>query len=450
MFEDGAAVVDRSIPVEPGGRRHRRGEACFVGVGLPTGGEPPEQVRHPNDVAGIGQSSGDRANVCAQSEDGGDQGQPRTTATGWEPDVDVHLPVRQLHGVDAAVRHGRDRSLRSVRLEDLDYDLDPALIAQVPIEPRDAARLLVDRGAARPDDRFVHDLPDLLQPGDLVVVNDTRVIPARLRLCRASGAASEVLLLEPRDAERRDWEALIRPARKLPPGSVLYDAAGRAIVEIGMRTAAGDTFVVSLLGSGDPLETLGALGEMPLPPYIHETLTDPERYQTVFAEEPASAAAPTAGLHLTADVFAGLAARDIAWVSVELVVGLDTFAPITAEDPLTHRMHSERYRVPDESWNAVNDARRVVAIGTTSVRALESVAATGRLTGRTELFLHPGRPPAVVDALMTNFHLPRTTLLLMIEAFVGPRWRELYAHAAASGYRFLSFGDAMLLDRHAR
>ena len=154
-----------------------------------------------------------------------------------------------------------------------------------------------------PDDRFVHDLPDLLQPGDLVVVNDTRVIPARLRLCRAT-VARQARCCSSNPATQSDatGRRSIRPARKLPPGSVLYDAAGRAIVEIGMRTAAGDTFVVSLLGSGDPLETLGALGEMPLPPYIHETLTDPERYQTVFAEEPASAAAPTAGLHLTADV----------------------------------------------------------------------------------------------------------------------------------------------------
>ena len=336
-----------------------------------------------------------------------------------------------------------------MRIEDLDYDLDPALIAQVPIEPRDAARLLVDRGSAGPEHRHVTDLPDLLLPGDLVVVNDTRVIPARLRLRRATGGASEVLLLEPRDEGRREWEALVRPARKLPPGSVLYDAAGRAVVEVRSRTAAGDTFVVSLLGPGDPLETLSALGEMPLPPYIHTTLDDPERYQTIFADQPASAAAPTAGLHLTDAVLAGLAAAGIRWATVELVVGLDTFAPITETDPLTHRMHSERYRVPEETWTAAVEARRVVAVGTTSVRAMESAAASGRLAGRTELFLHPPGQFAVVDLLMTNFHLPRTTLLLMIEAFIGPRWRRLYAEAAASGYRFLSFGDAMLLDRHA-
>jgi S-adenosylmethionine:tRNA ribosyltransferase-isomerase len=337
-----------------------------------------------------------------------------------------------------------------VRIEDLDYDLDPALIAQVPVEPRDAARLLVDRGAATPEHRHVGDLPELLHPGDLVVVNDTKVIPARLRLRRATGGASEVLLLEPRDPGRRHWEALIRPARKLPPGTVLYGADGQAIVEVGVRTAAGDTFDVTLLGDADPLEVLARAGEMPLPPYIHTTLDDPDRYQTIFAAEPGSAAAPTAGLHLTDEVFAGLAVRGIVTASVELVVGLDTFAPITVTDPLAHRMHSERYRVPETTWAAVGAADRVVAIGTTTVRALESAAATGVLSGRTELYLPPGRQLEVVDVLMTNFHLPRTTLLLLIEAFVGPRWRRLYEIAATSGYRFLSFGDAMLLDRHAR
>jgi S-adenosylmethionine:tRNA ribosyltransferase-isomerase len=342
-----------------------------------------------------------------------------------------------------------DRSLPIVRLEDLDYDLDPALIAQVPVEPRDAARLLVDRGSREPDHRHVRDLPDLLRPGDVVVVNDTRVIPARLRLRRSTGGASEVLLLEPCDPSRRQWEALVRPARKLPPGSRLHDASGRAVAEVGARTAAGDTFVVTLLGDDDPLDVLAALGEMPLPPYIRAAPADPERYQTVFARDPASAAAPTAGLHLTDEVFAGLAANGIPTTTVELVVGLDTFAPITAADPLTHRMHTERYRVPPATWDAIAAAGRVVAIGTTTVRALETVAATGQLAGRTNLFLHPGRGIAVVDVLMTNFHLPRTTLLLMIETLVGPRWRRLYGVAAKRGYRFLSFGDAMLLDRHA-
>jgi S-adenosylmethionine:tRNA ribosyltransferase-isomerase len=336
-----------------------------------------------------------------------------------------------------------------VRLDEFDYELPAASIAQVPIEPRDAARLLVDRGAAAPEHRTVADLPDLLRDGDVVVVNETKVIPARVRLRRATGGAAEVLLLEPTSPDRRTWEALVRPARKLRAGEVLLAADGRPVLSIGARTGAGDTFSVELVGAQDPLDELDELGEMPLPPYIHTTLDRPDRYQTVYAVQPGSAAAPTAGLHLTPELLDRIAARGVPIVPVELVVGLDTFQPVTEDDPLQHRMHSERYRVPEATWTACRDARRVVAIGTTSVRALESAASTGRMEGRTELFLHRGSTFAVVDVLLTNFHLPRTTLLMMIEAFVGPRWRALYATALADGYRFLSFGDAMLLDRHA-
>jgi S-adenosylmethionine:tRNA ribosyltransferase-isomerase len=336
-----------------------------------------------------------------------------------------------------------------VRLEDLDYPLDPASIAQVPIEPRDAARLLVDRGERAPEHRHVSDLPELLRAGDVLVVNDTKVIPARLRLYRASGGASEVLLLEPREPGRREWEALIRPARRLRPGERLSAGDGAPLIEIGERTAAGDTFTVRLLGDGDALDLLDTYGATPLPPYIRTPLDRGDRYQTVYAREPGSAAAPTAGLHLTDRVLTALRDRGVSIATVDLVVGLDTFAPVTEADPLTHRMHSERYRVPPATWEAVRHAGRVVAVGTTSVRALETVAATGRLEGRTELFLHAGSDIAVVDLLMTNFHLPRTTLLMMIEAFVGARWRRLYDTAMQRGYRFLSFGDAMLLDKHA-
>lgn len=336
-----------------------------------------------------------------------------------------------------------------MRLEEFDYELPDDRIAQVPIEPRDAARLLIDRGRAAPDHRTVADLPELLQPGDVVVVNETKVLPARLRLRRSSGGAAEVLLLEARSPDRRTWEALVRPGRKLKPGELLDDGHGAGVVRIGERTPAGDTFLVELVVGGDPLAALTEVGEMPLPPYITTRLADAARYQTVYARQPGSAAAPTAGLHLTPAVIERLTARGIPIVPVELMVGLDTFQPIATDDPLDHRMHSERYRVPDETWSAVQAAERVVAIGTTSVRALESAAASGELSGRTELFLHRGRPFAVVDVLMTNFHLPRTTLLLMIDAFVGERWRALYATALDEGYRFLSFGDAMLLDRHA-
>jgi S-adenosylmethionine:tRNA ribosyltransferase-isomerase len=350
-----------------------------------------------------------------------------------------------------------------VRSADFDYELPAERIAQTPIAPRDAARLLVDRGSAAPDHRHVRELPQILRAGDLLVVNETKVIPARLALHRSTGGAAEVLMLEPLDGERRTWEALVRPARKLKPGEVLVGADGSPVVEVGGRIpfgdGAGDTFTVTLLGTTDSLEVLDAHGEMPLPPYITERLTDPDRYQTVYAHQPGSAAAPTAGLHFTPELLATLDAMGVPQVKVELVVGLDTFRPIGTDDPLEHKMHTERYRVPEATMEAVAQTRasggRVVAVGTTSVRALESAAARGELAGRTDLFIHRDAQGGrfdwqCVDLLMTNFHLPRTTLLMMIDAFVGDRWRDLYATALAEGYRFLSFGDAMLLDRHAR
>ena len=338
-----------------------------------------------------------------------------------------------------------------MRLSDFDYELRADRIAQSPVEPRDAARLLVDRGTHPPGHRHVRDLPELLQPGDLLVVNETKVIPARLALRRASGGAAEVLVLEPLDGARRVWEALVRPARKLRPGEQLFAPDGTAVVEIGERHggSSGDTFEVALLGSVDSLDVLQQHGEMPLPPYITERLAEPDRYQTVYARRPGSAAAPTAGLHFTPGLLSELEALGVAQAKVELVVGLDTFRPVTEDDPLRHVMHTERYRVSAETMERCRAARRVVAVGTTSVRALESAAARGALEGRTDLFIHRGFPWQVVDLLMTNFHLPRTTLLMMIDAFVGDRWRSLYETALAERYRFLSFGDAMLLDRHA-
>ena len=333
-----------------------------------------------------------------------------------------------------------------MRLADFDYVLPEERIAQHPLEPRDSARLLVDRGSAAPLHRHVSDLGDHLRDGDLLVVNDTKVIPARLKLHRATGGAAEVLLLEPLDGERRTWEAMVRPAKKMKPAEELL-AAGRPLVRILRRSDAGDTMIVELMGEGDPLALLAAYGEMPLPPYISAPLHRQERYQTVYANEPASAAAPTAGLHFTPELLASLAARGIETAKVELVVGLDTFKPVSADDPRNHQIHSERYRVPAATAAACAAARRVVAVGTTSVRALESAATLGVAEGRSRLFIHRPYEWKTVDVLMTNFHLPRTTLLMMIDAFVGSRWRTLYEEALREGYRFLSFGDAMLLDR---
>jgi S-adenosylmethionine:tRNA ribosyltransferase-isomerase len=330
-------------------------------------------------------------------------------------------------------------------MSDVAYELPQDAIAQQPVEPRDASRLLVDRGpTAPPEHRHVRDLPDLLQPGDLVVVNDTRVLPARLHLKRATGGKVEVLLLERRDEGGTRWAALVRPGRNVRDGETVTEGSLSVLV----RGALDDTGVrdVEILGP-DPLGSIQRHGELPLPPYITDQPDDPERYQTVYAARPASAAAPTAGLHFTPELIERLAERDISLARVELVVGLDTFRPVMVEDPADHPMHSEAYRIPPETVEALGRARRVVAVGTTSARALESFGATGETSGRTNLFIRRPYPWRYVDVLMTNFHLPRTTLLLMIDALIGPRWKYLYELALHDGYRFLSFGDAMLLER---
>jgi S-adenosylmethionine:tRNA ribosyltransferase-isomerase len=329
---------------------------------------------------------------------------------------------------------------------EVDYELPVSAIAQTPVEPRDAARLLVDRGPGRPPaHQHVTDLPALIAPGDVVVVNTTRVLPARLRLTKPTGGAVEVLLLEPLDPDQRIWEALVRPSRKVAPGTALM-ASEELTVVVGEDRGEGRRVVELELGEGvDLLAALDRHGVVPLPPYITTPLADPERYQTTYAEQPGSVAAPTAGLHLTPAVLERMRAAGAVVAPVELVVGLGTFRPIATATVEAHQMHEERYRVPADTMAACTAAERVIAIGTTAVRALESAAATGELEGRTELFIHGTRPFAVVDALVTNFHQPRSSLLVLVEAFVGPRWRGLYEEALAAGYRFLSFGDAMFL-----
>ena len=343
-----------------------------------------------------------------------------------------------------------------------DYELPEAAIAQEPLDRRDAARLLVDRGPGRvPEHRHVADLDELLDPGDLLVLNTTRVLPARLALTKPTGGSAEVLLLERLGGGHEPaaglspgsrWEALVRPSRRLAPGSVLRPPGGGEDLEVEVGEDLGEgRRIVELRTVGDELDALARHGAMPLPPYITAPLVEAERYQRVYAERPASAAAPTAGLHLTPELLARLAEAGVARADVELVVGLGTFRPIAVDDVRDHVMHAEHYRVPTTTLEACTATRaaggRVVAVGTTAVRALESAAATGELEGRTDLFIHRPYRWQVVDRLLTNFHLPRSSLLVMIDAFVGPRWRDLYATALADGYRFLSFGDAMLLDR---
>jgi S-adenosylmethionine:tRNA ribosyltransferase-isomerase len=362
-------------------------------------------------------------------------------------------------------------------LADFDYDLPEWAIAQRPAEPRDAARLLVDLGPGRGvAHRTVADLPGLVRPGDVVVVNTTRVLPARLRLRKDSGGEVEVLLLERTPSGA--WEALVRPGRRVRPGTVLH-AGPDLDVRVGSDGPGDGTRLVELrvpqpdarpgagdrpdrpAGAGtsggpasvpeDELAILDRYGVVPLPPYITAPLDDPERYQTVFADHPGSVAAPTAGLHLTPGVLARCRAAGARVEPVELVVGMGTFRPMSAPKVEDHHMHAERYTVPAETLDACREASarggRVVAVGTTSVRALESAALSGQLDGRTELFVHRPWTWRVVDALVTNFHLPRSSLLVLVDAFIGPRWRDLYATALADGYRFLSFGDAMWLER---
>jgi S-adenosylmethionine:tRNA ribosyltransferase-isomerase len=306
----------------------------------------------------------------------------------------------------------------------LDYDLPPELVAQRPVEPRDSSRLLVYRRSSGGIEHLsFSDLPEVV--GDqLVVVNDTRVVPARLRLRRASGAAVEVLLVESLGNGR--WEALARPSRRLRAGELLGPV--RLVEPLG-----GGRWTVDL--EGEPA------GEAPLPPYIHEPLVDPERYQTVYGAVEGSAAAPTAGLHLTPRLVDRLRP-----VTVTLHVGLDTFRPLTAPVVEEHELHGERYAVTEAAWGRISAARRVLAVGTTTVRVLETVARTGELAGRTTLFVTPGFVFERVDALLTNFHLPRSTLLALVMAFAGiGETQAIYRSAIAERYRFYSFGDAMLV-----
>lgn len=328
----------------------------------------------------------------------------------------------------------------------LDYELPPEAIAQAPVEPRDSARLLVDRG---PGEEPAHlgfpDLVGLLGPGDVLVLNETKVLPARLELSKETGARVEVVVLEM--AADGWWEALVRPGRRVPPGTVVVSDA--LAVEVGADLGDGRR-LVRLLGDGDDLALLEAHGSVPLPPYIHTALDDPDRYQTVFADPATSTAAPTAGLHFTTELLDAVRAAGVAVTTVELAIGLDTFRPIRSEKVEHHLMHTEHYRVPRRTLELCGSAERVVAVGTTVVRALESASATGCLEGRTELFIRGDYPFRVVDALVTNFHMPRTTLLALVDAFVGPRWRDLYGAALDAGYRFLSFGDAMFLPYRGR
>jgi S-adenosylmethionine:tRNA ribosyltransferase-isomerase len=364
-----------------------------------------------------------------------------------------------------------------LKISDFDYELPAELIAQTPIEPRDASRLLVaNRQSQTFEHRHFRDIGDYLQPGDLLIANQSRVIPARLLGRRAeTGGAVEVLLLSERpDLGHNCWEALVRPGRRLREGArIEFGPEGeppRLLAEILTRTVAGGRVVrlslpeIEQIANNDlqdpyqmlhVRERIDEIGKMPLPPYIHESLDNPERYQTVYARIRGSAAAPTAGLHFTSTLLSQLQQQGVQVGFVTLHVGLDTFRPVEHENVSEHKMHSEEIELNAETAELIRATKaagkRVVAVGTTSVRVLESVASfnEGQIEaykGNTRLFITPGRHYQVVDAMITNFHLPRSTLLLLVSAFMGKEFMErAYQEAIHERYRFFSFGDAMLL-----
>lgn len=344
-----------------------------------------------------------------------------------------------------------------MRTDDFDYELPSGSIAQQPLEPRDSCRLLVlERSSGQIDHRVFSDLPDYLRDGDVLVVNETRVLPARLKGAKdETGGAVEVLLL--RERYGTSWECLVKPGRRLKPGARIVFGDGRltGFVADVLDESGGRLVQFTLHGPGTFLDAVHEIGEVPLPPYITRTLEDPEQYQTVFARGERSAAAPTAGLHFTPELVRRIESAGVPIARIELDVGLDTFRPVAEDDPRSHRMHSEHFRIGSRDADLVNAARekggRILAVGTTAVRALESAYDPGcgcvsAREGTTELFILPGYRFQVADAIITNFHTPRSTLLMMISAFAG---RELIMHsyemAIAERYRLLSFGDAMLI-----
>ena len=340
-----------------------------------------------------------------------------------------------------------------MKTSDFYYDLPQRLIAQTPAQPRDAARMMViHRLSGRREDKIFRELPDFLRPGDVMVINQTKVIPARLLGEKEdTHVPVEILLLKRRNQD--EWETLVRPGRRLKKGALVSFGGGLLRAEIGDTTDAGGR-IVRFLYNGVFEELLDRLGEMPLPPYIHEKLADPSQYQTVYAKQEGSAAAPTAGLHFTPEVLSRVREKGVEIVPVLLHVGLGTFRPVKVEDVSQHVMHSEYYEVTPEAAEKINAARaaggRVVCIGTTSVRTLETVADDNGIVhpgmGNTSIFITPGVKLKATDVLLTNFHLPESTLLMLISALMGREQAlDAYREAVEKEYRFFSFGDAMLI-----
>ncbi|MFC4078331.1 tRNA preQ1(34) S-adenosylmethionine ribosyltransferase-isomerase QueA [Salinithrix halophila] len=336
-----------------------------------------------------------------------------------------------------------------------DFDLPEELIAQTPLKDRSSSRLMVlDRKDGSVQHRRFPDLLEYLQPGDVLVLNNTRVRPARLIGSKEeTGARIEVLLLKPLGEDR--WEALVKPAKRVKPGTVVQFGNGklRAVVEREAEVAGGRIFRLEYAVS-DLEKLLEELGKMPLPPYIHEELEEGERYQTVYSAEVGSAAAPTAGLHFTPELLRRAEEKGVRVATLTLHVGLGTFRPVSAESVEEHRMHAEYYELSEEAAGLIREAQsngnRVVAVGTTSVRTLETIARdfgeVRAASGWTDIFIYPGYEYRVVDRLLTNFHLPKSTLIMLVSAFAGTEFTlQAYREAVEERYRFFSFGDAMLI-----
>lgn len=340
-----------------------------------------------------------------------------------------------------------------MKTSDFNYDLPERLIAQTPVEPRDFSRMMVcNRNNSLRQNRIFHDITDYLRPGDVMVINETRVIPARLLGVKEStGVPTEFLLLKRREMDT--WEALVKPGRRLHAGDTVSFGDGILRAEILDTTDAGGR-VVRFLYEGVFENLLERLGEMPLPPYIHEKLQDPGRYQTVYARLDGSAAAPTAGLHFTPELMQKVRDMGVSVVPVLLHVGLGTFRPVKEEDVEKHVMHSEYYEVSAEAAEKINAARkaggRLLCIGTTSMRTIETVADENGVIhpggGMTNIFIKPGVKIKAVDMLLTNFHLPQSTLLMLVSTLMGrENALDAYQEAVRKEYRFFSFGDCMLI-----
>lgn len=339
-----------------------------------------------------------------------------------------------------------------MRTEDFDYELPEELIAQTPVEPRDASRLLVyDRGADEVRHMHFYDLPDFLKAGDLLVRNNTRVLPARIFSFTKNGGKVEILLLK--RLNLTDWEVLVKPGKKARPGAQLV--VNNELSLTVLSTGEEGSRIVCFAFDGVFEDILSKVGETPLPPYIHEKLKDKERYQTVYSKVEGSAAAPTAGLHFTPELFEKLKAKGVEVADVLLHVGLGTFRPVKEDDIADHKMHTEYYKIDEETAEKINRAkregRRIVAVGTTSVRTLESAADENGFVkageGNTDIFIYPGVKIKCVDALITNFHLPKSTLIMLVSAFCGrEKTLEIYKTAVEERYRFFSFGDAMFIE----